>query len=287
MAQCMGHTPRARYVGFRRAVAASIALHVVLAAAIVVQMRQSTEKAAQPGIDTRASETTIRLTDEDVRVAIADPPALQPIPEPPAIQQQTARKPFTTTVPNSLTAELLSIVRRQTTQQNPMNDPNVKPAGATTQSLSEKPLHGAMKPGQSIVYVLDCSGSMGEYGKLAAARDALIATLRRQPADVRFQVIAYNGRARSLLLGGCVTASVANVTAAEEKLAELDATGRSNHAEAVRLAASLHPDVIVLLTDADELSSAQFKAAFAGRKVVPVCIAAVTAEGVEAPRELR
>jgi Mg-chelatase subunit ChlD len=145
-----------------------------------------------------------------------------------------------------------------------------------------------MKAGQRIVYILDCSGSMGEFGKLAAARAALTATLRRQSAEVRFQVIAYNSTARSLFPGECVVATGANIARAEERLADLNAAGRSNHAEAVRLAANLRPDVIVLLTDADDLSAAQFKPAFAAAgKSVPVCVAKVTAEGVGTPRELR
>ncbi len=150
-----------------------------------------------------------------------------------------------------------------------------------------KPIHGAMKANQTVVYILDCSGSMGEFGKLGAARAALLATLRRQPGEVRFQVIAYNSTARALLLGGLLPASALNLATTEAKLADLTATGRSNHVDAVRLAAALRPDVIVLLTDADDLSAAQFKSAFAGGKAVPVCVAKVTGDGVGVPKELR
>jgi hypothetical protein len=129
---------------------------------------------------------------------------------------------------------------------------------------------------------------MGAFGKLDAARAALVATLRRQPGEVRFQVIAYNSTARAVLPGGCVAAGGANVSAAESGLGGLTAAGRSNHAQGVRAAAELRPDVIVLLTDADDLTAAQFRPALAAAgKPVAVCVARVTADGVAAPRELK
>jgi Mg-chelatase subunit ChlD len=146
--------------------------------------------------------------------------------------------------------------------------------------------HGAMKGGQTVVYVLDCSGSMGEFGKLEKAVAALKSTLRRQPESVRFQVIAYSTAARSLVPGRCVPATSDHITAIETGLARLAPAGRSNHIEGVRAGAALQPDVIVLLTDTDNLTPASFRTAFAGRQV-PVCLALVTADGVAAPRELR
>jgi Mg-chelatase subunit ChlD len=145
-----------------------------------------------------------------------------------------------------------------------------------------------MKPGQCIVYVLDCSGSMGEFGKLTLARAALVRTLRQQPGEVRFQVLAYNSTARQLLAGGCLAATPANIASTETALASLKSTGRSNHVEAVRVAVALRPDVIVLLTDAEDLTAVSFKAVLAGAgKPVPVCVARVSAEGIGAPRELK
>jgi len=169
-----------------------------------------------------------------------------------------------------------------------MTDPNVKPVAAAMASPTAPPLHGAMKAGQSVVYVLDCSGSMGEFGKLDVARAALVSTLHRQGGEVRFQVIAYNTTAKALLRGVCVPATVANVTATETALATLKATGRSNHAEAIRSAVALNPDVIVLLTDADDLTLDKLKPRLApGEKSVPLCLVLVTADGASVPRELR
>ena len=50
-----------------------------------------------------------------------------------------------------------------------------------------------MKPGQSIVYILDCSGSMGEHGKLDPRPCRSPGDLKSlSPKGVRFQVIVYD-----------------------------------------------------------------------------------------------
>jgi hypothetical protein len=250
------------------------------------------EKVTQPVVDTRVKDYAVQLSsaeEESVTTSFAEPrPDASVIEEPAVPTTNPARPPHVTIIPNTLPDELGSVLRHFPPQTRPSTDSNVKPAAGTTSAQTEQPMHGSMKAGQTVVYVLDCSGSMGEFGKLAAARAALIATLRRQSAEVRFQVIAYNSTARSLFPGECVFATGTNIARAEERLAALNAAGRSNHPEAVRLAANLRPDVIVLLTDADDLSAAQFKPAFAAvGKLVPVCVAKVTAEGVSTPRELR
>jgi hypothetical protein len=291
----MGHRPRSDRRGLRRAIAASVGLHLLIALAVVLAVRSTPETIERHGIDTRADdvavimsadERSIPITFEATKPPPAEPPAEPPAAPPALSQAEPARTPHATAVPNALTADILNRIRRPTAHRppSPTSDPNVKPAGATP----APPIHGAMTPGKTVVYVLDCSGSMGEFGKLAVARAALAATLRQQPGEVRFQVVAYNTTARALLPGACVPASAANRDAAEGELAKLVAVGRSNHAEAVRLALTLRPDIVVLLTDAEELSAASFKIAFAGvGKPVPVFVAKVTGAGVAEPRELK
>jgi Mg-chelatase subunit ChlD len=144
-----------------------------------------------------------------------------------------------------------------------------------------------MKPGQSVVYILDCSGSMGEFGKLDLARLALMATLRRQPEALQFQVIPYNSNAR-LLLPGAWSTVAGNLAMTENRLARLEATGRSNHYEALRVAVALRPEAIVWLTDTDDLSTAKLKPIIAGAgKSIPIYVATVSARGVGTPQELR
>ena len=128
---------------------------------------------------------------------------------------------------------------------------------------------------------------MGEFGKLCMARSSLIATLRTQPDTLHFQVIPYNSNARLLVPGGMSTIAV-NLGQAEARLAKLEASGRSNHAEAIRIAIELRPDAIVWLTDADDLSAAKFKPILNRiGKPIPIYMAEVTAHGVGTPLELR
>jgi hypothetical protein len=108
----------------------------------------------------------------------------------------------------------------------------------------------------SVVYVLDRSMSMGMDRKLDFARRELIASLRRLPNTLRFQVIDYNEYAEVLLHDSRLElfpAETAFIERAELALAKLEAGGDTNHGRAVRRALLLRPDVLYLLTDADNL----------------------------------
>ena len=119
----------------------------------------------------------------------------------------------------------------------------------------------------SVVYVLDRSVSMGIGRKLDFARRELIASLRRLPASVRFQVIDYNDYAESLIVDGqrnLLPAEPAIVAKAIALLEALDAAGPTNHLAALRRGLDLHPDVLFFLTDADDLKP-EVIAAITGR----------------------
>lgn len=108
----------------------------------------------------------------------------------------------------------------------------------------------------SVVYVLDRSVSMGIDRKLDFARWELIASLRRLPPSVRFQVIDYNDYAKTLVVDGqrdLLPAEPAIVAKAVAQLQALDAAGNTSHLAALRLGIALHPDVLYFLTDADDL----------------------------------
>jgi hypothetical protein len=302
----------------RRAVWASVVLHALLAGGGVVFLRP-TEHApvAAPGVDTRA-EVRMSLAevthDAEVTAPAPAPPQVAPdappdLPVKPQAAEVTAPQitppkplpttvapraeplhpgPFATSLPRTLPKELGALVRKSGATP-PMRDPNVKPAGATGPAASARPMHGALKSGQTVVYVLDCSGSMGAAGKFDAARATLAATLGQQPEAVKFQVIVYDAGARPLLAsdGSAMSATSANVRAATEKLGGLEPRGRSNHLVALHAALAFRPDVIVLLTDADDLTAALLKPVFDTGAKVPMCLALVTAAGVQQPRELK
>ncbi|VTU00797.1 Uncharacterized protein OS=Singulisphaera acidiphila (strain ATCC BAA-1392 / DSM 18658 / VKM B-2454 / MOB10) GN=Sinac_3163 PE=4 SV=1: VWA_2 [Gemmataceae bacterium] len=308
----MGQPPRSKANRIRLAVVGSVVVHTFLVSVAAVALRSGGGSSGPAELDTRVGEVALRLAPEEVTVAVRTPePPRPPDPEPPEPDPQPVQQPeppvapaaprpraegttgtrpvVKPSVPNALPAEVVSLIRRPKPQSVAVRDPNVRPAGATAPAAPLTPaIHGAMKAGQTVVYVLDCSGSMGEFGKLAVARAALVSTLRKQPADVRFQVLAYSSAARPLVAGPFATATAANIASAETALAALKASGRSNHVEAVRAALALRPDVVVVLTDAEELTAASLKPVLgAAGKPVPVCVARVTADGVGVPREVK
>lgn len=289
--------------GFRRAVWGSFALHAAVACALFVLLRGGDErKQARAGIDTRADEPQVRMSlPAEVVVEVAQPAVPAPPqpaeekkqPEPPeapkvtqhtdaqvqraGASEQPAGPPLVAerAIPNALPSELTALIRKA-------GAPLAKPQPA----VGPQSIHGALAPAQVVVYVLDCSGSMGAGGKFDAARAALVATLQQQPPTVRFQVIVYAGGAKPLLASeGALPATAANVRAAADKLAALDARGASNHREAVREAVAFKPDVILLLTDTDDLSAAALKPVLAAaQKSVALCVGLVAADGVRPPR---
>jgi hypothetical protein len=299
-------------VAFRRAVWASVALHVAAACALVLLPRSGERKALQAGIDTFA-EPQVRISLPEEAVV-----SVPPVPAPPLAAEVTAAQapvPATPQVvaraaPQLLPPELVARIRQPAPQPvgaavvevpvapgalnaSPAADPNVTPVGGTTGTEAgppAPPLHGALRPNQTVVYVLDCSGSMGAAGKFDAARAVLVSTLKLQPPTVRFQVIVYAGTAGPLLAsdGNALPATGANVRAAAEKLATLEPRGHSDHYGAVRAAVAFRPDVILVLTDGDDLSAAVVKSVVAAAPhPVPVCVGRVTAGGVQPLRVLK
>ena len=308
---------RATRVAFRRAVWASLALHAVVVCAVALVFRAAEEpERAGPGISTVVDEPQVRISQTEETFVAAEPPkantgpgtgATKPPPEAPPVEAPPIESPlpagpFAPAVPRTLPPELLALIHKPATTpaggavvdvavpsgavNPPVADANVRPVGGATAKSSATAIHGALKSGQTVVYVLDCSGSMGAAGKFDAARAALVATLRQQPATVRFQVIVYAGTAKPLLAtdGNALPASEANVRAASEKLAALEPRGTSDHYGAARAALAFRPDVILMLTDADDLSAAVLKSL---AKAIPVCVGQVTAEGVGLLRELK
>jgi hypothetical protein len=132
---------------------------------------------------------------------------------------------------------------------------------------------------------------MGEYGKFDRARRALVATLKKQPETVRFQVVVYANIAIQPLpapANGCVAATAENVERMERALQTFQAAGRSNHVEGLKAAVELKPDVVLILTDAEDLSAAKFRGVLRqASKPVTVCVTPVGAEGVGGPREVK
>lgn len=220
-----------------------------------------------------------------------EPPAPpSPMPEP-ATEPVGPPKALAVAVPKTLPAEMLAILRR------PALPSAIQPASADVPKApawiaNGAPIHGALAANQCIVYVLDSSGSMGEWSKFDAARASLVASLKLQPTAVRFQVVVYSGTASTPLRsapGECRPANAENVA---RILAALDAlpapAGRSNHLEGVRAALGFRPDLIVLFTDADDLPLGPIRGLLKqSDRPVSLRVSKLTSDGPQPPREVK
>jgi hypothetical protein len=127
---------------------------------------------------------------------------------------------------------------------------------------------------RTVVFVIDRSTSMGLNGGLSAAKREVLASLGKLPESTRFQVILYNREAMPLPLGGNTELVPVTDEARREThllLASVRAEGSTNHQEALRRALSFLPDLILLVTDADELTLQQVRAVTqmnSGRSVI-------------------
>ncbi len=299
-----------RGASIQKAAIASIGVHLLLAAGgVLVLRRQATDAApASIGIETRAD---VRF--EFVGEEPSHPLVLTPLPEklePTAVlevpstnaessPEVPAGPPLANAIaiPRTLPLEVMGLVRKSASAPPPAAN-LVQPIAATqTKSVpswitSGTPLHGALDAKQCIVYVLDASGSMGEWGKFDAARSALIATIRLQPESVRFQVVIYSGIAATPIRsapGECLATTPANVARAIGALESLGApSGRSNHVEGLRAALAFRPDLVLILTDADDLPATAFRGVVRqAAKPAKICTARVQARAVDSPVEVK
>jgi hypothetical protein len=134
-----------------------------------------------------------------------------------------------------------------------IRDSEISRGSATTQ------LFGVRATGSRFVFVLDRSRSMSVLNgnPMRAAKAELIASLQDLSSVNQFQIIAYNeqpnvvnpfpARPPRILFG-----TDDNKRAAESFIRAIRPDGGTNHGEALRLALRMQPDVIFLLTDADE-----------------------------------
>src|SRR5437879_3332828 len=99
----------------------------------------------------------------------------------------------------------------------------------------------------SVVYVIDHSASMGLHGSFEIAKRELLASLERLPAHTRFQVIVYNRTAEPVHLdsgAALAPASPDNKQRVATFLEALRAEGGTDHANALKRALTLQPEVI-------------------------------------------
>jgi hypothetical protein len=108
--------------------------------------------------------------------------------------------------------------------------------------------------GQTIVYLIDASASMGLHGELEAAAAELIRSVRRLRETIRFQVIVFNRSAFPLLVGSpdWLVPTPETVAAIEEALRKLPAEGGTDPSKALKHGLFRQPAMLFFLTDAGE-----------------------------------
>jgi hypothetical protein len=132
--------------------------------------------------------------------------------------------------------------------------------GAGGGGFSLTPAGSALLPvpkrARSVVFLLDRSVSMAVGGALGRAIAELKLSLRALPAETSFQVLAYNRFVTPLVPApaGLAAAEPALVALAAGALDDLLPSGATDHVAALRRGLALRPDLLFLLTDADDLT---------------------------------
>lgn len=121
-------------------------------------------------------------------------------------------------------------------------------------SGAKPPLLAAPGRARRIAYVVDRSVSMGNSGALDRAKQELVASLRALSPETGFRVLVYNRYVQPLLREGWLTPDEPTLDAIERRLADLPATGSTDHVRALRQALVARPDLLFWVTDADDLT---------------------------------
>ncbi len=206
-------------------------------------------------------------------VAISEPPAALPQ----NLADKTSAQPDLKALPNT-----------------GAGNPIAQTAAVVSKKPPAVPLHGKLTTaGFSIVYVLDRSGSMGQGKKLVHAVNILKESLHQLGPQVSFQIVTYDKQATVSRLHNkleLAPAEPATIAEAGRLLDGLVAEGSSRHVEGLRAALSLHPNVVILLSDAGDLTAQDVKQIrqwnYSRAAIHAVLIGATDYEGVVSLREL-
>jgi VWA domain-containing protein len=127
----------------------------------------------------------------------------------------------------------------------------VLPGVAQDVRSGQTQVFGVTGTGTRFVYVFDRSLSM-KGAALTAAKQELLASLRQLDRVHQFQIVFYNEAPRMMQPPRMQFADENGLSAAESFVGNITASGGTDHVQALKLALRMSPDVIFLLTDADE-----------------------------------
>lgn len=134
------------------------------------------------------------------------------------------------------------------------SDRGSSPASESSETTTT--VFGISGSGSRFVYVFDRSDSMNGYnGKpLRAAKQELLRSLESLTDRQRFQIVFYNDKPTTFRISGMPVQLVAGedsmIASARRYVNSVAAFGGTKHAEAIKLALRMSPDVIFFLTDA-------------------------------------
>jgi hypothetical protein len=112
-------------------------------------------------------------------------------------------------------------------------------------------VYGLEGQGSRFVYVFDRSLSM-KGAPLAAAKRELLASLKKLDRVHQFQIVFYNERPKTMQPPQMHFADENGLRQAESFVGGVIADGGTDHLAALKVALRMGPDVVFLLTDADE-----------------------------------
>ncbi|OYW13423.1 MAG: hypothetical protein B7Z55_16885 [Planctomycetales bacterium 12-60-4] len=131
----------------------------------------------------------------------------------------------------------------------------VTASGALAAAMPGAAFMGARDNGTRIVFAIDCSASMSNYGAMRSAKAALVSSLQTLTDSQQFQIVFYNQRPNLLSIRGSTDLAFAtevNKALARQYISGIDPSEGTDHMPALRMALRLTPEVLFFLTDADE-----------------------------------
>jgi hypothetical protein len=121
---------------------------------------------------------------------------------------------------------------------------------STLPAWEQTSFFGLRARGKFFVFVIDCSGSMGD-GRLMRAKAELRRTITQMRFPQKFLVIFYNDETQVMPGGVPRGADYSGVAALDAWLSRIDADGGTQPRGAMRLALGLQPDAVFLLSDGE------------------------------------
>jgi hypothetical protein len=237
----------------------SLALHVLLGSAVLFTLWRVPLPDASQFLNTRmtgpSDELCVTICEEPVRKIHPQPLPPQPLPK-------EILQPLPTAIPAAPSIPDNHVRPAEGTEPKSASHDN-SPGGNNSSNFRSHENHLPVPvSARSVVFVLDRSASMGIGNKMEIARREILATLARMSPSSRFQVVAYNRQAETVRINGQTGMTLVaerNLQELWNFLSDLTPEGGNDNLHAFREAIALQPDVICLLSDADELTPGEVR----------------------------